>query len=430
MSKSVRKRDRTARLLRLQVLLWQYPSGLEVEEIARRCSISKRTVYRDLEALESELNVPIWEDGGKRGIAEGYFLPPITFTQPEAVSLFLAARMMQYFSPQYIKSIASTFMKLNTIVPPFLKNQIKNTIEHLESLPRDERKLNNFDQLIQAWLTRHPVTVRYQDIYGDKPLERTIEPYFIEPVARNRSNYLIGYCRFKKKISTFKIDRIIGDVKIEPETFEIPADFNIDEYLRSAWGTYADKRVETVKLRFSKRISRAIMETKFHQSQTTEMQPNGSLIMTLKVHNTGDFQAWVLGWGRDVEVLEPKVLRNQMTHDIQTLYSMYNVDKETADNQNVSTEHHNGHTPDITDRQWELIAPLLPPQPRTGRPRADDRQTLNGILQVLNSGLRWSEVPRQFGAPSTCFTRLKAWQKRGVWDNIREILACDGNNGG
>ena len=429
MSRSFKKRDRTARLLRLQVLLWQYPSGLEIEDIARRCSISKRTVYRDLEALESELNVPIWEDAGKRGIAEGYFLPPITFTQAEAVSLFLAARVMQYFSPQYNRSIASIFMKLNTIVPPFLKKQIQNTIEHLESLPGDERKLNNFDRLIQAWLSRHPVTIRYQEIFGKEPVIRTIEPYFIEPAARNRANYVIGYCRFRKQISTFKIDRIIGEVKLEPETYEIPAEFNIDVYLRSAWGTYAAKKVETIQLRFSRRISPAILQTVFHPSQTTEMQPDGRVLMTLKVYNTGDFQAWVLGWGKDVEVIEPKALRHQMAHDIQALNDVYTAGNKSIKEIDADSGNSGNKSFNISDEQWQAIVRLLPPQPRTGRPRADDRQTINGILRVLNSRTRWSDIPRQYGAASTCYTRLKTWQKQGVWADISKIIAPDGPKG-
>jgi hypothetical protein len=40
------------------------------------------------------------------------------------------------------------------------------------------------------------------------------------------------------------------------------------------------------------------MATTFHPSQTVEIQPDGFLIMTLRIYNTGDFQAWVLGWGR------------------------------------------------------------------------------------------------------------------------------------
>jgi proteasome accessory factor B len=407
------------------VLLWQYPAGLEIEEIARRCSISKRTVYRDLEALESELNVPIWEDARKRGIADGYFLPPITFTQPEAVSLFLAARVMQYFSPQYNTSIASIFLKLNTIVPPFLKNQIQNTIEHLERIPRDERKLNNFDRLIQAWLSRHPVTIKYQEIFVKEPVVCTIEPYFIEPAARNRANYVIGYCRSRNQISTFKIDRILGDVQMEAETYEIPPDFNIDNYLRSAWGTYAAKKVETIKLRFSRRISRAILQTMFHPSQTIEMQPDGRVLMTLKVYNTGDFQAWILGWGKDVEVLEPRVLRNLIANAIQTLGGIYGSGNKSAGGKNDHSGNSDLKALDITDDQWQRITPLLPPQPRTGRHRADDRRTINGVLLALKSGLRWSDIPRRYGAPSTCFTRYRVWRQKGVWAKVWKILAPD-----
>ena len=56
---------------------------------------------------------------------------------------------------------------------------------------------------------------------------------------------------------------------------------------------------------------------------------------------------------------------------------------------------------DLTDKQWVVLALLLPPKARTGRPRADDRRTLNGILWVLRTGARWADLPRRYGAPST-----------------------------
>ena len=52
----------------------------------------------------------------------------------------------------------------------------------------------------------------------------------------------------------------------------------------------------------------------------------------------------------------------------------------------------------FTDGQWAVIQPLLPPRVRTGRPRADDRKTLEGILFVLRSGCRWQDVLRRYGA--------------------------------
>ena len=79
---------------------------------------------------------------------------------------------------------------------------------------------------------------------------------------------------------------------------------------------------------------------------------------------------------------------------------------------------------ELSDVQWNLIAPQLPPKKRMGRPRADDRKTLEGILWVLRSGARWQDVPREFGSPTTCWRRLKEWEEAGVWEMLwRVILA-------
>ena len=77
---------------------------------------------------------------------------------------------------------------------------------------------------------------------------------------------------------------------------------------------------------------------------------------------------------------------------------------------------------ELTDAQWRRIRPWVPPPARTGRTRADDRQTLNGILWVLRSGARWQDVPRQYGSPTTCWRRLVTWQTAGVWTRIWQAL--------
>lgn len=70
---------------------------------------------------------------------------------------------------------------------------------------------------------------------------------------------------------------------------------------------------------------------------------------------------------------------------------------------------------------WKRIEPLLPRQ-KSGPERADDERTLNGILFVLKTGCRWKDMPRDYGAPSTCHRRLISWQKRGVWTKILRVL--------
>jgi transposase len=74
-----------------------------------------------------------------------------------------------------------------------------------------------------------------------------------------------------------------------------------------------------------------------------------------------------------------------------------------------------------SDELWNALAPLLPAHPpsaKGGRPRADDRACLRGILYVLREGCRWQSLPRQdLDCPSgsTCWRRFQEWTGAGVW---------------
>jgi len=73
---------------------------------------------------------------------------------------------------------------------------------------------------------------------------------------------------------------------------------------------------------------------------------------------------------------------------------------------------------ELTDNQWETIQKHLPKPAQTGRPRCDDRTTINGIIYVLICGCRWSEMPKRYGDDSTANRRLNKWQQEGIWKNI------------
>jgi len=81
----------------------------------------------------------------------------------------------------------------------------------------------------------------------------------------------------------------------------------------------------------------------------------------------------------------------------------------------------------LADSQWEKIRPLLPgkpKRPRGGRPRADDRKVLEGILWILRSGARWQDLPEEFPSPATCWLLLRDSEEQGVWLKIwRAFLA-------
>ena len=79
----------------------------------------------------------------------------------------------------------------------------------------------------------------------------------------------------------------------------------------------------------------------------------------------------------------------------------------------------------LTDAQWQRIAPLLPvhpPSPKGGRPRADDRECLEGILWLVRTGARWQDIPVDLPSGSTCWRRLQEWATEGVLEDIQAIL--------
>jgi len=293
------KTDRTARLLKVEHLLYQNPSGLNVEQISSRCEVSKRTSYRDLRALEIELGVPIWEEGTKRGITEGYLLPPIHFTLPEALNVFLAARLMLSYTHRDDTNVASTFTKLNSIVPAPLRDQIQKTMEWMRKQPKDDRYLRTIAALAEAWISRQQIKIIYKALDAKKTTERIIEPYFIEPAAAGHSSYVIAYCHRAHKIRTFKIERI-ESIGPPLEHYVIPPTFDANAFLGSSWGI-----------------------TVQHPSQAVERQKDGSVIMTLRVTVTDELRFWILSWGEKVEVLQPLKLRELVARTGQAIVDVY-----------------------------------------------------------------------------------------------------------
>ncbi len=85
---------------------------------------------------------------------------------------------------------------------------------------------------------------------------------------------------------------------------------------------------------------------------------------------------------------------------------------------------------EIDDVKWSRIEPLLPPRAKEGRPRADDRSTVNAVLFVLITGSRWMDVPKKYGDDSTANRRLRRWEKLGVWESLMDSLVREGYGNG
>jgi len=77
----------------------------------------------------------------------------------------------------------------------------------------------------------------------------------------------------------------------------------------------------------------------------------------------------------------------------------------------------------LTEEQWALARPILPPQRGgIGRPPNDHRAVLSGILWVARTGSSWREMPEEFGKWETAYRRHELWLGQGLWWRILQVL--------
>ena len=78
---------------------------------------------------------------------------------------------------------------------------------------------------------------------------------------------------------------------------------------------------------------------------------------------------------------------------------------------------------DLTDRQWEILSPLIPPAKFGGRPRTVNvREIVNGILYALRTGCQWRQLPHDLPPYSTVFKYHRRWTDDGTWQKIHDAL--------
>ena len=310
------KRDRTARFYRVVRFLEGLGDRVAApEEIAAAVGMSKRTVYRDLKAIEEELLLPIWSEEGRFGLADSGLLPALSLTREEAMAVFLSARLMARYADEYDPDLGAAFQKLAEGLPPVLARHIVDSVDLLSQLrPADPGRRSIIRSLTGAWADRRVVELRYRSGTYDasKGTRRArVRPYLIEPSLTTRALYLIGLDETIGAVRTFKIDRIEA---VSPTTdhFEPPTEGAIEGSLAAAWDIISDQPLVDVRLRFSATVAGRVQETRWHPTQAVEPTADGSLAWRATVSGTVEIRSWILGWGAEVEVLGPPELRAEI----------------------------------------------------------------------------------------------------------------------
>lgn len=82
---------------------------------------------------------------------------------------------------------------------------------------------------------------------------------------------------------------------------------------------------------------------------------------------------------------------------------------------------------ELTDQEWEQIAPLLPPEKtgKPGRPSKDNRMMLNAMIWLARSGAPWRDLPERYGSWKTVYSRFRKWIDDGILDNVFRALSLE-----
>lgn len=319
------KWDRAARYLKIARILHQHRSGIGAAAIADLVGVSKRTVYRDLGAMERDAGLPIWQDSGRYGLEQGAFLPPLDLTLHEAMTLFLAARALAKARDEYDSELIGAFVKLAAVLPAVLADHVQATADIVAARPPDQRFTRVFRTLTEAWARGRVVEIAYDTAAYDpsRGVRRArVRPYAIEPSALTHALYLIGFDEERDGQRTFKLERI-RDASLTADSFDPTEGAGTAALLARGWDVIADQPLETVVIRFSAEVARRVAETRWHASQVLEPQADGSLVWRGRVAGLHEIQVWVLGWGVDAEVLEPPELRANVADQLRAAASRY-----------------------------------------------------------------------------------------------------------
>jgi len=314
--------NKTDRLLAV-VLELQRKEVVRAEDLATLFETSVRTIYRDIQAL-SEAGVPIiGAPGTGYSLMEGYFLPPISFTVPEAVSLLIGTDFIeQRFDDDYRVRAQAARCKIEAILPSSVHNETSHVLKTMRLLISDKqvtpsKEKKYLEKIRRAILDERKINFHYAkrlaDSEGNHYSVRTVAPYGL--VLIQGSWMLVARCDLRQDIRHFRLSRMTELIDLE-ERFELPAHFNLREY------TPPDDRNLRIRLRFNHDIVDKVRESNYHYIEDMVEHRDG-LHVVLRVRQLDELLQWVLGWGAGVIVLEPDSFRNRIREEAKKMLKHY-----------------------------------------------------------------------------------------------------------
>ena len=256
-----------------------------------------------------------------------HYLTPLTFTASEALAIIAAGQsLLSQEGLPFSNDLGTALLKVKAAIcsiedkRAFFRMEPRFT--YFGEKSRDYTPWQSFIQQIRECIYHcWSISVVYDSFSSDEVTERLLDPY---DFYWNKGNlYLAAYCHRHNEMRSFRIDRLNAIQTIE-ERFNRNAEFDLNRYLGQSWRVYrGNEDVIKVKILVYLPAARLFRETRYHETQKLEELEDGRLYCTLTVYDSPEFRNWLLGWGSQVEVMEPGELREGIREELQESVERY-----------------------------------------------------------------------------------------------------------
>lgn len=310
MANSERTLNRTERLFSLVLLLQSRPN-MSSKDLAEHFGVSRRTIFRDLRALgESGVPLTYAEEGGYE-ILEGYQLPPLMLTAREAATLLMGTEFTRLQSDASLARDADQVgMKIESVLP----REVQEYIDRLRaSLVMDpywlhqrqrtmaEDEEGRWYDLSQAVANQKKILMEYFVASRNEVTRRTVDPLGLVYYTDHWN--LLAYDHLRDDVRNFRLDQI-RTLRILMEKFERPPGFDLSAHLEERGESPANLRVV---IRFHHFVF-ASAHRGIPARVEEEVQEGDWIRVTFYFENMDYVAGWLLRFGSQAEVLEPKEL--------------------------------------------------------------------------------------------------------------------------
>lgn len=282
---------------------------VKAQEIADRFSISLRTVYRDIRALE-EAGVPIGAEAGIGYFLEGYNLPPVMFTNAEASALLVGGKFVEKLAD---KSLIEPFQSALFKIKSVMKGSEKEYLEELEPkiavhtltrpTPYSDQLLNEIQEAIAQ---QQVLSIEYLSNYNEQITQREVEAIGLYHYGLGW--HLIGFCTLRQDYRDFRVDRI-RQLTNTGRSFISRRLLSLQQYLERETDTLPQIDVSLI---FKKHVVRFMQEQKYMYGYLSEEPLGDNVRMLFRTRFVEGLSRWLLMFGNDVTVESPESLKTLM----------------------------------------------------------------------------------------------------------------------